>query len=141
MCNQCFDGDPAGTTYPDQYQLIGTSAELEWITDNYFTPYDPSNYEWRQYTSQDARFKCWNGGDAPGFTKYIQSELEDKTYAVGDFRRVREIELDKGVDDNTGFYPQCSTRRLINQWLVPRDVTFTWSDQSEQKTEFSYYTT
>ena len=71
----------------------------------------------------------------------MQSKLIDKSFPVGDFRRVREIELDTGLDDNTGFYPQCSPRRVFHEWLVPRKARFEYLDGTVVEQNFTYFTT
>lgn len=80
-------------------------------------------------------------GNAPGFTKYVQSKMIDKTFPEGDFRRVRDVELDTGLDDNSGFYPQCSPRRVYYEWVVPAKVRFQYLDGRVEEKTYSYFTT
>lgn len=139
-CNQCFDGDEQGTTYPDVYQYTAN----EWVTDylgpslQFATAADAiKTFKWKQNKSETWNIVCPRDFEGSTLRSYEQARITP----IGDIfdgATDRTWDFEKGKSQPSGFYPQCDNSRVINQWNVISGIVYEYKDGSKLEKYWSY---
>ena len=126
-CLQCFDGDPAGTPYPDQYDYIDDQYTTTWTPSmQYGTAAEAiSTFFFEQKKVERYHINCPPVDNT--VTSYDQAEVQP----LGDIfngETNKKFTFTKGNTIPSGFYPQCGSNEEFYDWAVPQSVTYEYSD-------------